>query len=511
MKSVLGTIFLMLACIACDLVSEEEFPVQHANRTVQETPEAALCGLACRSGQSDTRAIERYMPPDDPNLDPNWDWTQDGPGHTLYYTDLSGIIRSTTRQLPFYVSGHALNTIEKDMYQEDGWVLAFRDFGTPDSAPDMPFFVLYNKYRGMLRIMLFNTRELAYSRFKLELSFKSPSASGALFTYSAHEKAALDDYDSSKFEVFLVEANAINGWLYGDFMLTGYDPNLSPLTQLRLHIVGVNVANLSLESDEFTLSEVLRDANPGASNGGSDLVGAVNEGHKYYKNVNGAARSLREAADKNPGKWWSDILKSVVGTPSKPSPLASVASIAGGLIGFIGSFIGGSDDPAPREPLYFEGALKMSGSIIEENPLYSLDLGLTYSAGSNPSDHYRPLRSIRWGIFNLRTQPVVEYTSRRLWDAYYCEAELKEIPAYVFNGQAGLQLVSVKYALTREDAEPTEFSSDPQYGNAGYSLIPCLPKHVAVEVKMRTTSPTRYFDNDIVFYKAYPRTLVRKN
>lgn len=458
--------------------------------------------------------LQRFMPVGDPNLDPNWDWTVSGPGHTVYYTDAIGVIRSKVVQVPFYTGGHPLNTLEKDMYREDGWVLAYRDFGTPTAAPNVPFFALYNRYRGILRIMLYNARELAFSQFSMELSFKSTAATGALLTYSDRTRAFRNDYDTAKIENFMVEANAIGGWIYGDFMLTGYDPTLNDLTQLRLQLRGMNVSQVSLASTQFTLSEVLSDANPGTGRSSSgDLVAAANQGHKYYKDVEKAAKSLRDTASDptHQGKWWQKILSGLVGTNGRPSVLSKVAPIVGGLVGFISSFIGGADDPAPREPLNFEGSLRMSGTISLSQPLYAMDFGTKFATGGNPPDYYRPLNNITWGIFNLNTRPVayawaglVCPTGDRT-DCYrFAEAYLKEQPSYVFNPSAGLQLVSVEYAFTFGTRSPTGFTS---WSALSYGEVDGqLPTGIAVKLTLKATQPTRFFDDDIVFFKVYPYT-----
>jgi hypothetical protein len=458
---------------------------------------------------------QRYMPTTDPNLDPNWDWTVSGAGHTVYYTDLNGVIRSKVVQVPFYTSGHPLNTLEKDMYKEDGWVLAFRDFGTPSAAPNVPMFALYNKYRGILRIMFYNSRELTYYKFSLELVFKSPSATGALFTYAAPTRAFLNDYDPTKLEVFMVEANAIDGWIYGDFMLAGYDPNLNPSTQLRLQVRGLDMTSVTLESTEFTLSEVLSDANPSSQLGspGGALIPAINQGYKFYKTAEKVSKALREKAGSGSG-WWKNIVQSLVGTKSTPSTLSKVAPIVGGLVGFITSFIGGVDDPAPREPLNFEGSLKMSGTAIQSEPLFAMDFGLQYATGINPPDYYRVLNPITWGLFNLNTKPQMTSAGRMVCPTFEftdCYEETSVYPltsiAFSFNPAAGMQLVSVNYAFTFSDRHPTSFMPDPFYvAYAYYDGRPWdpLPTGIAVEVRMRASSPTRYFDDDIVYYKVYP-------
>ncbi len=482
--------------------------------------------------EKDRVAIKRYMPVGDPNLNPNWDWTVSGSGHTVYYQTSNGI-NNRLIQVPFYTSGHPLNTVgEKDMYPEDGWVLAFRDFGTASAAPDMPFFALYNKYRGILRVMVYNSQSLSYNKFEMKLFFKSQSHTGGIFTFSAKEKAFLDDYDKTKSEIFLVEAPSFNGWIYADFQLFGYDPNMSSNTQLRLHINGINMSSQNLESTEFTLNEILSEANPGGEKSGGDLLGSLNKGSKYYKNVDKAAKNLRATVSKqeSEGKdpWWKNILKSAVGTKSSPKGISKIAPIVGGLVGFFTSFIGGKDDPAPREPMNFEGVLKFKGTITTSPfPLYSIDFGLSEGNGANPPDYYRTVQPITWGVFSLSTQPIINKWHRceeicwydSHWDDWDCRDDYVFVYrklgsfGYVFNPNANLQLVSVKLAYTYVNAVtssvgPTPFYSISNFNNLEYEGS---TNAVAVELVLKTKSPTKYYDNDIIVYKTYPFKTERKN
>ncbi|MFP2910927.1 hypothetical protein ACLESD_39010 [Pyxidicoccus sp. 3LFB2] len=446
----------------------------------------------------------RYMPATDPNLNPAWDWTVSGAGHTLYYTDATGIIRSAVRQVPFYTGGHPLNTLEKDMYPADGWVLAYRDFGTPSAAPDLPFFALYNKYRGILRVMVFNTREVQYSRFNMELSFKSQTATGALLTFSEDTRSFTTDYDVAKREVFAVEANAFNGWIHADFMLAGYDPNLSLDTQLRMNIRGINLQNVSLDADEFTLSQVLTDANPGGgAASGVDLLTAANQGHKTYSNLTNVLKSLRNSATRNSGAWWA----------STAMNLTTFVPYVGGLMGFVKAFFGGAEKPAPREPLKFQGALSLNGTITESVPLYSLDFATNYLGGGNPPDHYRPVNPITWGVFNLVARPEVTTKFTRTCTGTTrpsCTSKtdfaMKSHPAYVFNPSAGLSLVSIEYAFVHEDEGPTPFTEYLARDTVPQGFR--LPNGLAVRVTLRTTTPTLHSDDDLVYYKVYPMQLV---
>jgi hypothetical protein len=477
---------------------------------------ACIADTSLTGGSADdgTKTTERFIPAGDPNLDPSWDWTVSGAGHTIYYTDLIGVVRSKVVQVPFYTGGHPLNTLEKDMYPADGWMLAFRDFGGPSAAPDLPFFALYNKYRGILRIMLYNTRELSYTRFDLELAFKSAAATGALLTYTDNTRAFRDDYDTGKAETYMVEANSINGWICADYMLAGYDPTMNSATQLRLQLRGVDISQVSLASTTFTLSEVLADANPGGGRSSGSLLDAANQGLKYYKSTETAARALRERAASNGSAWWKPILGAIVGTTANPTALASLAPYVGGLIGLVKSFFGGKDDPPPRQPLNFEGSLQMSGTITQSAPLYALDFGVTYAAGDNPPDYYRPVQPIPWGIFNLNTRSTINLAATLICEGtagdgcfVHEEGTIAQAPSYVFNAAAGLQLVSIEYAIAGEIG-PTAFGpwNTVRYIEENWNTGPL--SGMAVKLTLKTQAPTLFFDDDLVFYKLYPASVV---
>lgn len=462
----------------------------------------------------------RYMLPGDPNLDPSWNWTVSGPGHTMYYSTNGAVPTPLYNiQLPFYTAGHPLNTDEKDMWPADGWMLAYRDFGTPSSAPAMPFFALYNRYRGTLRVMFYNAPQVSYNYYSIALSFKNTAATGALLTFTDPTQAFLDDYDEGKKETFMGRAQQFYGWIYADFTIAGYDPQISPTATFRLEISGIDESQISLESTQFTLSEVVDTASPSGSESSwlSDLLGAFNQGQKYYDNVEATKKALQDRLNKaTADPWWKPLVVDILA-----SPLAGLAPDLGGLLGFVTSFIGGSDIAGPREPLRFEGSLQMSGTITTSpQPIVATDLAL--SPGPQAPDFYRPLQTIPWGIFNLATSPVMRFVKKNWhcygslkyqtcgWDTDY---HLKEDIAPILNPQAGLQLVSVRAAFTYSSQAPTALM-DPldlegmlfkkSYGWPYFVGPGHVPSGVGVEIVVAPTTPTYYSDSELIIYKVYP-------
>ncbi|HEX3585706.1 MAG TPA: hypothetical protein VH024_06900, partial [Candidatus Angelobacter sp.] len=89
------------------------------------------------------------------NRDP-WDWTVPV-SQTVYLNDGGVIPRAVN--LPYYAfDGFATNLNDPsgpDVLPADGWVLLFRSFGNPACGTNMPYFVLYNRYHGLLRVFFY--------------------------------------------------------------------------------------------------------------------------------------------------------------------------------------------------------------------------------------------------------------------------------------------------------------------------------------------------------------------
>jgi hypothetical protein len=293
----------------------------------------------------------RYLPPGDPNLDPNWDWTVSGSGHQMYYSPNGTTpLPLNNVQVPFFTGGHPLATDQKDMYPADGWMLVYRDFGTPTNAPAMPFFVLYNKYKGTLRFMYYNSRNLQYSAYKAELSFRNSTSTAGLMTFTDTVKATLADYDKAKKDDFLGRMAINYGWAWADFTLFGFDPNAHPDAKFHLELFGLDIGQVAIEG-QLNVAQSIDDASPAASNPSAftTLVNAFNAGHKYYKDLAAKKAALQAKVTKettNPAAdpWWVAPAQQLLG-----SAAGSAAPYIGALVGFVKFFIGGKTATAGRE------------------------------------------------------------------------------------------------------------------------------------------------------------------
>ncbi|RAI90138.1 hypothetical protein [Algoriphagus yeomjeoni] len=91
--------------------------------------------------------------------DLSWDW-QSVNQMVSAYIDFpqSPTISQLTIPAPWYTQGNPLNTIEKDIYSKDGWVLVMRNFGSSERAVKRPYFGLLNTKTNILKIFIHNSQ-----------------------------------------------------------------------------------------------------------------------------------------------------------------------------------------------------------------------------------------------------------------------------------------------------------------------------------------------------------------
>jgi len=369
----------------------------------------------------------RVMTPGDPNLDPNWDWTltMPGQGHQMHYSTAAGQILTASAQTPFRMNGEdffAYSETVADMYKEDGWMLVARDFGTPTVAPRLPFFILYNKYRGILRVFALNVNGLSNSLYQMRLGFRTTSPKPAVFTLSGADpsKRFLDNFDSNGFLRYL-GVSTPGGWYYGEFNLAGYDPNISVNTVFRLELDGINSSAIQLNGSialggTVTLQGIIQ----GRGNlsgyypsSGSNSTGFLNKGEKYFKSTS----EVFEAVGKITAKKGSSSFLAATAAVPKVGP---VIKAVGSILALINTFIGGNEKNTSREPIsltldltqdasfrgniLLEGMLNLSGTIETNLPIFKMDFAMSTS---NPvAEVYKPVQSIPWGVMNLKSSSL---------------------------------------------------------------------------------------------------------
>ncbi|MEM9492397.1 MAG: hypothetical protein AAGC55_24840, partial [Myxococcota bacterium] len=187
-------------------------------------------------------------------------------------------------------------------------------------------------------------------------------------------------------------------WSYADFQIIGYDNSLATDATLEFEFKGFNVGDIQLDG-ELTLDQVLDDG--GGMGNKLDIVGALKKGYKAYKDVDSAKDALKKFRDKNPGKWYSNAISSILN-----SGISNFASPLGGIVGVVSSFISGGKS-AHTAPLKFKGDINFEGTLTTSFFLFDFDIRAPGAPLSNPFDSKRPDYTSPLGIFNVVSKPTM--------------------------------------------------------------------------------------------------------
>ena len=499
-----------------------------------------LIGIQCAAGS-------RSMKDGDENLLSTWDWTINTE-YTIYSNESGGEINTHLSTLPYFTPGNILFDRENkpDMYKEDGWILAYRDFGTPDAAQPFPFFALYNKYSGIFRIMLYNAPKREGSYFIGELSLisdgKSNENGAALFTFADPNEfnCSLENYNPNVLLTAISKITAYSSWAVFDYPLLGYDPRIDkgdPIIWFNLTSIEKQGITLNSKGDIelFQQIESTDTTIPGRAKSSSELLGATSKGYATYKTFDSFINTelLSDAAkERHKGKgWFEDVSKLATSKVGRIIPyVAAMGSV-------LECFAGGAEKPTQWAPFNFNGQLKFDtdGAILTKRELWHHNFFLNVG-NRNDMRAQRPVQELTWGIFNLVESPSMDEGYRGLSPGVPTR-KLKARPEIIVNPNSGMELVKTRVAFLANNllnapedtsqALATPFMTIDQAMDTGYTVSGpgeftltsidesgqtrittspitmgiCKPMGLLWELRFRIKEPTLFSDNEIVIYK----------
>ena len=480
------------------------------------------------SGIQGLQDVGCIAPTNNPNLDPNWDWKTRT--FNLWYNNRVAITQISNTLSPFWdennpVIGKQNPNIDGDFFLEDGWMLVIRDFGTPTCAPLYPYFVLYNKYKGIMRVCVYKAVQLVGQSQSLSLSFFKPISGSrgdaSMFTFAQTDvsKIVYGDIATKNLVQNIIAENvtptspidAVNwGWICGDFNVAGYDPNLNSNTLFQIAIK----ENISLDANlkgNITLSGK---ATPNLSTDGGGLSGKA--GLSFAKSTISAIKDLSvKKAD------LKAITKIAAGVGMIDAALTLVTSILGTNVA----------EPVDYS-ISLKGSVDLTGKITANIPV---DLKTFYLTPGPRTDYNSVVQSIPWGLINYNGYLGFDYTRT---PAFYPEWNYTYLhflrnftaPQILHNPQSGTTMIqSAKLAQIEQDLPIYPSYGLPYPGeDARYAIQTdrgfyhpesffinyftdwfirgwvSYPSSVWVETKLAINSPTRSLGNIITIRQQLP-------
>ena len=351
------TIGLFLALIVVGV-----FSCKVDNVLPDQAPRSALAGA-------------RVLAPGDPNLDPNWDWTQQS--WTTYFNNANGTIGTINSLNPFLDGSQKVygnvNAQNADMYPAKGWMLVARDFGTPTNADPYPFLILYNKYRGTLRVCILRTYDVLSSYQQITLTYASNSSYPDLFRFSA-KSLALGTTQNTGYTQTSITFAGVQQWMISDFDVRGYSGDVPDFSSFNISMSEIAQSAIHLSGG----IELNGSAQPKAAS--QSTFGIVKDVLSFYT-------STAEGASK--------VTKLPESALDEAITLGSNLLI-NTMIKLVTGFSGGSQGSTYNIKL--KGTIDQDGSIQLNSPKASFSVYLKPTSGSNA---YQALQSIPWGVFNI--------------------------------------------------------------------------------------------------------------
>ena len=345
------------------------------------------------------------MTADNPNRDPDWAWYESGNNAITLYTTGAGIRQPG---LPFHSGiGHAAVYLqdrpageEKDMFPHQGWELVLRNFGMPNNEIRIPFILLYNKYRGILRLFYYDSETHPGSLMVGKLTNGSNNVKTANINLGM-ENVTLDNYQfisNDQYHQISIGQYSSRDWCFLDFDLSGYDPDVIHKTDAKFFI----------EMERKTVSEVSLTGNIEFTNDKGSVTSSPIEGlytsvAKRYGSINKAQEEYEKWGEDSQGKWYEDILKGAGSVLSQ-----DFIPYLGAVAGIVDFAIGGGK----MSPKLKSASIELNGTITLSQPIPPLTIAVPGAPRSNPTrdieENILPLYDVPLGVFNLHALPVVD-------------------------------------------------------------------------------------------------------
>ncbi len=394
--------------------------------------------------------------------DPNWNWQSFDAGVDGWQAYLSPAVGTgETTSVAFTISppwnisnSDQLNTLQFQSCTganqttcpvfctpANGWVFIHKEFGQPGTAAQgtsAPYFVLYNKFLGLLRVFFYITSSVQdNSGACITVSFLSPEGNtnqtALLSNTGTVYSAALDNYNNN---MSMTVPNAFyntgglynNMWLCADFPMT-YDP----CTCMQNAEINVAAYELTTQTVQLTTvgnitgtstSIVSNSQGQVSSNGFSSVIDGLDGFLNVFTDathLSGVLNEYQDNLETHQLGGLGDIIQTnlpEVGVIA--DGIAAVAPEVGLLLGaatFISALTGsGSGNDGSQITVINNYNLKIntatSGTITTNYPFGNGVISVPGSAanGANIQASQIPLYSQPLGVFNLATTPNLQYT-----------------------------------------------------------------------------------------------------
>lgn len=441
--------------------------------------------------------------------------------------------------MPWDGSGSLATTYGDDVLYDykkrDGWTLLYNSFTSNSNAPLInPYFILYNKYNGLMRFYQYITTDFVTTSSSMEGSISVSNRSLKMLNFMGD--GIVDGSRRRNVYKQILPAPidggcplASNKWYMMQYEMA-YDPKVQNLNNITMSL-GMNYydvtsfkfhgdakgsinGTIGLESSSQTFSQELKSFGKAS---GKALLTGVGKHFVESQKIDGGGNKLG-LSDKIFGK----ISSAVTGAFSN-----ATNGLPGAALGLINGIFGGSKTSAQPVSLSINvGEINLEGTGSNSGSLPSMPCTIKIPGMKNMSSSAGvvPLYNKPLGIFNITKLPEIRlivntFKRYRHDDPWNPGAQITEwwstlnIPQHSFDryieiNPSVLEMadVDVKYDLIADEgngkivANPDDYYV---YNSGEYGTIEELLPHPTFYVQFRITVTPKNGDGDYVIYKSF--------
>lgn len=347
----------------------------------------------------------------------NADWMPTPPGQTRIPS-------------PWMGQGSLGSVVGLDVVEDrracDGWELVFSSFSTngPELVPN-PYFILYNKYRGIIRTYIYINTQFVISSSYLQdnISISSPGNNSSIFNFLGKEWIDMNEPFPQSYQQIQPGADdgtpplATNKWYMTQHELA-YDKNLVGAAPYNLYSLTYNfdycnVMTISLGGNiTGRINGVIGSAST-ANNPISAIKDGVNTAGKgVFAIISGKILSKYGNAQTGENRLGLSEKQFKAIESGLLSAVSGAASgIPGAAIGLLNAIIGGSSQQGPTPiNMTVEADINLTGTTQEKGSLPSMPLSfwIPGTAIEPNAPHYIPVYNKPLGVINFTGKPLIK-------------------------------------------------------------------------------------------------------
>lgn len=308
------------------------------------------------------------------------------------------------------ISGFYGLDVVNDYHKGDGWRMVystFRDYG--EELVD-PYFVLYNVYRGTLRIYFFLTNPYLGESTYLHDVLTLNSVGGATSSVLNYLGAEIVDMSTNSTMFGQIQPKMLNGsaplasrrWYMMEYEMA-YDPNITNLSSNQISLNWcLNYYNIDSLALNGTIVGDIYGTIGGSDNFISDAQSTLGKGVLSIAGL-GTLEKLtinKETGENKIGLNKSAFKSIVSGINNAMS--SSASNLPGIMLKFLNSVFGGSDESSGKiVSMKSNSSIKFTGTVVSHGAVSStpIDFKIPGTSISLDSSGYCPLYNEPLGVF----------------------------------------------------------------------------------------------------------------